>query len=123
MSARSWRHLLLTVAAASLVGVACGGDPTAAAAGDPARGKELFSEYGCVACHAIERVRGADARVGPRLDDLASQRIIAGVLPNTRENLARWIQDPTAVDPRTAMPDVGVTDEDVADLVAFLYEK
>lgn len=118
------RALLAGVVLAGVLLAGCDdGRSATTALGDPERGHELFSSYGCVACHAIEGVRGADARVGPRLDDLASQRIIAGVVANTPENLARWIQDPTALNPRTAMPDLGVTDEDVADLVAFLYDQ
>jgi cytochrome c len=113
--------LAVVLACAVLVACGRGDDTTTAVAGDADRGRTLFSTYGCVACHAIEGVRGADARVGPRLDDLGSQRIIAGVVPNTPEDLARWIMDPPALSPRTAMPNVGVTPEDAADLVAFLY--
>jgi cytochrome c len=43
------------------------------------------------------------------------------VLVNTPENMRRWLKDPPAVDPKTAMPNVGASDEDIRDLAAFLY--
>jgi cytochrome c2 len=89
--------------------------------GDPGRGKEALRTYGCVTCHTIPGVRGADAQVGPPLDRLAGRVYVAGVLENTPENLARWIKDPPAVDPKTAMPNVGATDADVRDITSYLY--
>jgi cytochrome c len=46
---------------------------------------------------------------------------IAGVLPNTPENMRRWIQDPPAVDNHTVMPKLGVGDADVQDITTYLY--
>ena len=89
--------------------------------GDPARGKEALRTYGCVSCHTIPGVRGADAQVGPPLDRVAGRVYIAGVLENTPENLARWIRNPPEVDPKTAMPNVGATDDDIRDIMAYLY--
>ena len=43
------------------------------------------------------------------------------MLPNTPQNLIRWIQNPPAVDPLTAMPNVGVTQADARDIAAYLY--
>lgn len=45
---------------------------------------------------------------------------IAGVLTNTPQHMIRWIQDPPAIDSATAMPNVGVTEEDARDIVASL---
>ena len=51
-----------------------------------------------------------------------SRRVyIAGELPNTPENLTRWLQHPPQVEPKTAMPDMGVTDQDSRDIAAYLY--
>ena len=89
--------------------------------GDPAKGKEAISRYGCATCHTIPGVKGADALVGPSLEHVASRSYVAGVLPNTPPNMIRWIQDPPGVDRLTAMPNLGVTDTDARDIVAYLY--
>ena len=89
--------------------------------GDAGAGKALAEQYGCGTCHTIPGVPGAAANVGPPLQHLAHQSYIAGVLPNQPENLVRWIMDPPAVDPRTAMPDLGVSERHARDIAAFLY--
>ena len=47
--------------------------------------------------------------------------VYAGVLPNTPENMLRWLQNPPVVDPLTAMPNVGVTEADARDMAGYLY--
>jgi cytochrome c1 len=59
--------------------------------------------------------------VGPNLQGIASRAYIAGVLPNTPDNMVRWIQNPQAVDEKTAMPNVGVSSRDARDIAAYLY--
>jgi hypothetical protein len=46
---------------------------------------------------------------------------IGGVLPNTRESMVRWIMNPPEVDPRTAMPNLGVDESEARDIASFLY--
>ncbi|HEY1190038.1 MAG TPA: c-type cytochrome [Gemmata sp.] len=89
--------------------------------GDPTRGRDAIARRGCAACHTIPGVTGADANVGPPLDRVGSRVYLAGVLLNTPENMARWLKDPPAVDPKTAMPNVGATDDEVRDMSAYLY--
>ena len=76
--------------------------------------------YGCGSCHAISGVRGADGLVGPSLSNFGDRRTIAGRLPNTPENLTRWILDPQRVKPGDAMPDVGLDRREARDIAAFL---
>ncbi|MFW7341579.1 cytochrome c [Pollutimonas sp. H1-120] len=87
---------------------------------DVMRGRQLIADYGCVACHTIEGVKGPVSRVGPPLKDMALRAYVGGVLPNTPENLVRWLLDPPAVDPRTAMPDMGMSVADAKDIAAYL---
>ncbi len=87
---------------------------------DAGRGRARIAEYGCVSCHAIPGVRGPGARVGPPLRHLASRAYLAGVLPNTPANLVRWLRDPPAIAPRTAMPDMGLSEADARDIAAYL---
>jgi cytochrome c len=89
--------------------------------GDPNLGPQKIRNYGCQACHTIPGVAGADAVVGPPLVQWSRRVYIAGELPNTPQNLIRWIQHPTQVEPKTAMPDMGVTDQDSRDIAAYLY--
>ena len=115
--------LLVAVAAGACVDA--GGAEARAASqltgGDPARGRVLMRTYGCQACHTIPGVSGADGTVGPPLAGVASRSYIGGVLVNAPENMVRWIEDPKAVDPLTAMPNVGVTPADARHIAAYLY--
>jgi cytochrome c len=89
--------------------------------GSPQRGKAAIGRYGCGTCHTIPGVEGASALVGPNLEQVASRMYVAGVLPNTPDNMIRWIQHPRDVDPLTAMPNLGVTDQDARDIAGYLY--
>lgn len=89
--------------------------------GDADRGPALMRSYGCHACHTIPGVAGADALVGPPLVHWSRRVYIAGRIANTPENLVRWIMDPRAIDERTAMPEMGVTESDARDIAAYLW--
>ena len=88
---------------------------------NPERGRVLIRDHGCGACHAVPGVRGAVGLVGPKLDLVKERIYIAGVLPHTPENLVRWIANPKQVDPRTAMPYLGVSEADARDIADYLY--
>lgn len=85
------------------------------------RGQELFmKEKACFSCHTIDGT-AAGGKVGPNLTGLAGRTTIAaGVLDNTPENLTLWLQDPQAVKPRALMPNLQLSDDEIAQLVAFL---
>ena len=89
--------------------------------GDPHRGRAAISAYGCGTCHTVPGVRGADALVGPPLTSMGSRGYIAGVMKNTPANMVRWIRDPPAVDPMTAMPKLNVSESDARDIASYLY--
>ncbi len=89
--------------------------------GNPEAGRRLIAARGCGYCHIIPRVARADGLVGPSLERFASRVYIAGVLPNTAPNLLRWLRNPPAVDPMTAMPDVGLRGEETLHVAAYLY--
>ncbi len=90
-------------------------------AGDPERGWQALQTYGCHACHTIPGVPGANTHVGPPLTAWAERGYIAGMLPNTPENLFSFVQYPQAFRPGGAMPDLGVTPEDARNISAYLY--
>jgi cytochrome c len=91
------------------------------ALGDTGRGRELIQRYGCIACHTVAGLPSYGANVGPPLVNMAERGYLAGVLPNTPEHMVRWLRDPPAVDPRTAMPNLGLSDSEAADIAAYLY--
>lgn len=92
-----------------------------ATGGNPQHGKQLIQSYGCGACHMVPGIRGARGLVGPPLFYLGQRTMIAGELPNSPGNLARWIQHPRTVEPKTAMPDLGLTEDQAYDIAAYLY--
>jgi cytochrome c oxidase subunit 2 len=81
--------------------------PAAAAApenDEVARGRKLFGEAGCVACH---RIAGTSAQglSGPDLTHVGSRQSLgAGILPNTRGTLIGWIGDSQSIKPNNRMP-------------------
>jgi cytochrome c len=85
------------------------------------RGRAAIGQYGCGGCHTIPGVGDASATVGPPLTDWADRAYVAGRLANTPKNLARWIADPQAVEPGSAMPDLGVPRPAARDIAAYLF--
>jgi cytochrome c1 len=90
---------------------------------DPSRAPALMRRFGCSGCHTISGISGADGVVGGPLDDLRRRVFIAGVLPNNADNLVRWIYDPPAVNPRTAMPATGISADEARAVAAYLYSR
>jgi mono/diheme cytochrome c family protein len=91
--------------------------------GDAGRGKKILGQYACQSCHKVPGVTGSDVDVGRPLDGLARRPVIAGRLAPTQDNLIAWIRNPQAIDPRTAMPNMGVTARDALDISAYLLSK
>jgi cytochrome c len=89
--------------------------------GDARSGRTDIRKYGCYTCHEISGVPGARGLIGPRLDGIGERYYIAGELTNTPNNLMLWIQHPRQVESHTAMPEMGVTEQDSRDIAAYLY--
>jgi cytochrome c len=87
---------------------------------DAARGRELLAAHGCGACHVIPGVPAARGRGGPPLTAIGRRAYLGGVLPNTPDNMVQWLRQPRHADPGTAMPDVGLTEAQAADVAAYL---
>lgn len=93
----------------------------AAPANDAARqGQQVFLRSACVGCHTIQGT-AAQGTIGPNLTHFASRRTFAGAsFENTPENLAAWIDNPPALKPGTLMPKVGLSQEEIQQVVAYL---
>ena len=89
--------------------------------GDVGRGKLLLAQYQCGSCHQIAGVAAARGTLAPALDSYGRRSYIAGQIPNRPDALARWIVDPAAMKPGTAMPAMGVSAADARDMAAYLY--
>lgn len=82
--------------------------------------KHLIANH-CAACHEVPGVPVATGRVGPSLAHIASQQIIAGYFVNSPDRLAEWIEHPQKLLPGNAMPDMGLSPDDTAAIVEYLY--
>ncbi len=89
--------------------------------GDAKIGKQLVTQYQCGACHKIPDVPGAGGEAGPDLEQFGRLSYIAGGIPNVPPRLVAWLLDPPALKPGTAMPDVGLTEQEARHMAAFLY--
>ena len=89
--------------------------------GDAHRGKQVITQYRCGACHVIPGIRDATGQVGPPLTQFGLRTYIGGELPNKPDNLVRWIMSAPSVEPGTAMPNLGVTEQQARDVAAYLY--
>ena len=112
---------------------------TAGLTGNAHRGRQIFSSRTCIGCHAIAGNPTAVGVIGPNLTHFGSRSTIgAGLYPNTPAYLALWIKDARAMKPGSLMPTLGIgetdralktkvtaaggglTDQEIADIVAYL---
>lgn len=114
---------LLILLAASLA--ACSKPPSVEplTGGNPRAGQQLIESFGCASCHQIKGIAHADSKVGPSLKEIKDSSYVAGVLPNSADNLMKWIEHPRAINPKTAMPELGVTPAQARDIAAYLYSQ
>jgi cytochrome c oxidase subunit II len=107
--------------------------------GNAERGRAFLAGFGggCAGCHTINGVATMQAVMGPNLTHVATRTTIgAGLYPNDARHLARWIKNARAMKPGVIMPTLGkgeldpvtkvrvpatgLTDEQIADIVAYL---
>ncbi|HVL65230.1 MAG TPA: cytochrome c oxidase subunit II [Actinomycetota bacterium] len=93
-------------------------------------GERLFNEGQfpngppCVACHAVDATYEAGnepQQAGPNLADFANRdTFAAAIFENTEENLAPWLRDPNAVKEGARMPALGLSEDQIRALIAYL---
>lgn len=122
----TWEYDAMAEAVAAETGAPSGFPPTGLARLGPegpdlvTKGREAIRQYGCARCHRIPGITGANTDVGPPLAGIGNRAFIAGVLPNTDENMIRWLRFPQRIDPKTAMPYLGVREDDARNITAYL---
>lgn len=88
------------------------------------RGRELFMEAGCAACH---RVAGTPANglAGPDLTHVGSRLTLgAGILPNHLGTMMGWIGDSQSIKPGVRMPSYDMLPaEDIAAIALWLEQQ
>jgi cytochrome c oxidase subunit 2 len=83
-------------------------------------GQKVFETTACMNCHKVAGTV-ADGRFGPDLTHLMSRETIAaGIVANTPENLRRWIQNPEAFKPGSLMPAMGLSDQALDAVTAYM---
>jgi ubiquinol-cytochrome c reductase cytochrome b subunit len=75
-----------------------------------ARGKVLFAQHHCLACHSLH---GEGGKVGPDLSYVGDRR-------TDRDWHIRHLRDPASVSPGSIMPKFPLSDREVNDLASFL---
>jgi len=90
--------------------------------GDGERGEALFAELGCGACHLLDRDAGREA-LFPDLDRLHGPNLARTGSKVTAGWLYAWLRDPRGYRHDTPMPDFRLSEEEAADLTAFLVAR
>ena len=102
--------------------------PAPAGSGDAGRGKQLVDSIGCMGCHiaqdTIKDEKSGAVRVARR-DDFPLERHfgfnLTGVGTKTNPNwLFNWVKNPKAYDPMAPMPSLRLSDQEAADITAYL---
>ena len=87
------------------------------------RGKSLFYAKGCISCHTKFAAPGSGASVGPDLTGLAARAADRKPGMSAQAYVRESLQTPSAFSVpgySATMPDLGLSDEEVAALSAFL---
>jgi nitric oxide reductase subunit C len=71
---------------------------------------KVFNQL-CIACHSLG---GQGGNVGPALDTVGARM--------SRAEFVTWLENPQQVRPGSAMPDLPLTDAQIAELAAFLVQ-
>jgi mono/diheme cytochrome c family protein len=89
-------------------------------AGNAARGETLMETVGCKGCHIVEaedrehRQDGRSYDIGPDLSTVASK--------TSEEWIYDWVRNPKHFAPETQMPNLRLSDQEAADIAAYLME-
>jgi cytochrome c2 len=87
-------------------------------AGDEMRGQELFNGVGCTGCHVREV--GTDRGASDSLHRLHGPNLARLGAKVEAPWLFSWLKDPRRYAPETLMPNLRLSDQEAADLTAFL---
>ena len=94
--------------------------PTTTTSTDPATaGANLFLSKGCAGCHTVTGISAGT--VGPNLTHFKSRACFAGCLfENNDQDLRAWLRDPPGEKPGSVMPNLGLSEVEITNLIAYL---
>ena len=125
MRTRLWKLSVSVCVAAGMISGCKGGQKThpytVRTGGSADRGRATIVAYRCGECHTIPGVHDAKGVFGPPLVSLSRRTYIAGNFPNTPDNLVHWVMSPKSMKPKTAMPELGLSESQARDVAAYLY--
>ena len=94
--------------------------PMVAHASDPHAEAKAIIGAQCASCHNVPGVPAAVGDIGPSLKGIGARPLIAGKLPNVPDNMVRWLMHPQQVSPESAMPDLGLSQDQARRIAAYL---
>lgn len=91
--------------------------PKPPVSGVASRGKDLVDQVGCKGCHYVGEDdpvtdRGGNRAFGPELNQVGSKLSEGWIYA--------WVKDPQGLSPTTRMPNLRLTDQEAADITAYL---
>lgn len=89
--------------------------------GDPASGKHLFETVGCGGCHILDAKAKRDDYF-PLINRLHGPNLVNTGSKVSRGWLYAWIKNPKQYFPDTNMPNLRLTDQEAADITAYLLD-
>lgn len=94
-------------------------DDAAVPLGDAARGKQVFESVGCAGCHILDGKAKRDDFF-PTVNRLHGPNLVRTGSKVSRGWLYAWVKNPKQYFPETSMPNLRLTDQEAADVVAYL---
>jgi cytochrome c2 len=91
-------------------------------AGDPIKGKELVSSLGCLACHQVEKKKTETVRTRDTLHREFGPNLVGLGSKTSRDWLYQWLKDPNNYHPESRMPNLRLSDQEAADITAYLMD-
>jgi cytochrome c2 len=88
-------------------------------AGDPARGKQVFETVGCGGCHILDAKAKRDDFY-PVINRLHGPNLVRTGSKVSAGWLYAWVKNPKQYFPDTNMPNLRLTDQEAADVTAYL---
>lgn len=90
-----------------------------APSGDAERGRELFETVGCTGCHLLDGEATRDDFF-PQINRLHGPNLVGTGSKLDSGWIYAWLKDPKQYNPDTRMPSLRLTDQEAADITAYL---
>jgi cytochrome c len=89
--------------------------------GEAELGAELVQSYECASCHYIPGVEGPHGTEAPGLQLWQNRSFVAGSAPNQPQYVISFLMEPESIQPGSAMPNLGISEEEARHITAYLY--